>query len=271
MTNNSRFSLQGKTIIVTGGAGFLGRNFCHGLAEFGANVVVADLDLAQCQKVAKELEEKCKVNSLGVCCNVCDSNSVNKMVEQVSLTMKTIDVLVNNAAYRGKSSKDLCALFEEYSLEEWKKMLDVNINGTFLCSQAVGKVMLKQKHGGSIIQISSIYGFLGTDHRIYENSNLDGARFNNPASYSTSKGAIIALTKYLATYWTDKIRVNILSPGGVKKDQPDSFINDYSKRVPMKRMAQPDELIGALVYLASDASNYVTGQNIIVDGGFSSW
>lgn len=269
---NSQLSLTGKTAIVTGALGFLGKFFSAGLAEAGANVVVTDLNREECEKFAVVLEERYKIQSMGISCNVTDPESVKHMTEKVRKNFLNIDILLNNAAYSSKDLDSLCAPFEEYLLETWKRMIDVNVNGVFLCSQAIGSVMVEQGRGGSIILVSSIYGILGTDHRIYEKSNLLKGRTNNPSSYSTTKGAIIAFARYLATYWADKkIRVNTLSPGGVENNQDDAFINEYSNRVPMGRMARPEELIGALIYLASDASSYVTGQNIVVDGGLSAW
>ena len=148
----------------------------------------------------------------------------------------------------------------------------VNIDGMFLVAQPVGKHMIKHGEGGSIIQTSSIYGIMAPDQRIYEGSFYMGRSINTPAVYSTSKAAVIGLTKYLAAYWADKgIRVNTLTPGGVESGQNETFKQRYSARIPLGRMAKPDEMVSALIYLASDASIYVTGQNIIVDGGLSAW
>ncbi len=271
-TDGKRFSLTGKTAIITGALGFLGQYLCRGFAEAGANVVAVDLDNDKCEKFALALGKNYKIKSLGIACNVCDPVSVRLMKEQSCKKFTSIDILINNAAYKSKDPARLHAPFEKYSLQEWKGMMDVNVNGVFLCSQAIGSVMAEQECGGSIIQMSSIYGIMGTDHRIYEGSNRSGNRTNNPASYSASKGAILSLTKYLATYWSRKgVRVNALSPGGIENAQNTEFINEYSKRVPIGRMAKPTELVGALIFLASDESSYVTGQNIVVDGGLTSW
>ena len=150
--------------------------------------------------------------------------------------------------------------------------MSVNIDGMFLVAQAVGKQMVQQGKGGSIIQTASIYGVMGPDQRIYEGSSYLGRPINTPVAYSTSKTAVVGLTKYLATYWADKnIRVNTLTPGGVESGQNDDFKRRYTARIPMGRMAEQDEMAGALIYLASDASSYVTGQNIVVDGGLEAW
>ena len=150
--------------------------------------------------------------------------------------------------------------------------MSVNIDGMFLVAQAVGNQMIEQKTGGSIIQTASIYGLMGADDRIYEGSTYRGKPLNNPAAYAASKGAVLALTRYLATHWAkQKIRVNALVPGGVEGEQNQTFKEKYASRIPMGRMARPDEMTGDLLYLASDASSYVTGQSLIVDGGLNAW
>ncbi len=266
------FELNGKTAVITGAVGILGKHFCKGLAEFGAQVAVVDLDLEKCTAFATELERDYGTPALGVVCDVSDPASVKKMVDQVVARFGAIHVLHNNAASK---SADLDAFFastEEYSLNEWRKVMSVNIDGMFLVAQAVGGQMQKQGTGGSIIQTASIYGLVSSDKRIYEGSFYLGRQISNPAVYSTSKAAVVGLTRYLAANWGDhKIRVNALVPAGVESGQNDTFKARYSARVPMARMAQPDEMVGALVYLASDASSYVTGQCLVVDGGLSAW
>ena len=266
------FELKGKSAIVTGAIGILGQRFCRGLAEFGAQVAVVDLDLDRCTAFAAELERDYGTSALGVACDVSDPNSVANMVDQVLKRFGAIHVLHNNAASK---SADLDAFFastEEYSLAEWRKIMSVNIDGMFLIAQAVGGQMKKQGTGGSIIQTASIYGIVASDKRIYEGSFYLGRQISNPAVYSTSKAAVVGLTRYLAANWGDaRIRVNALVPGGVESGQNDTFKTRYSARVPLARMAQPDEMVGALIYLASDASSYVTGHCLVVDGGLSVW
>lgn len=266
------FSLRGKTAIVTGAVGILGQGFCRGLAEFGAQVAVADLDQERCSKFADELQADYGVPAMGIACDVADPASVKKMVDSVVSRFGSIDVLHNNAASK---SSDLDAFFastEEYSLSEWRKIMAVNVDGLFLVAQAVGKQMQKQETGGSIIQTASIYGIVSSDKRIYEGSFYLGRQISNPAVYSTSKAAVVGLTRYLAANWGDhRIRVNALVPAGVESGQNDTFKARYSARVPLGRMAQATEMVGALVYLASDASSYVTGHCLVVDGGLSAW
>ncbi len=266
------FGLNGKTAVVTGAVGILGQGFCRGLAEFGANIAVVDLDQNRCDQFSTELEQDYGVSAAGIACDVADPSSVAGMVEQVVSRFGAIHVLHNNAASK---STDLDAFFastEEYSLAEWRKIMAVNVDGMFLVAQAVGKQMQKQGIGGSIIQTASIYGIVSSDKRIYEGSFYLGRQISNPAVYSTSKAAVVGLTRYLAANWGDAgIRVNALVPAGVESGQNDTFKSRYSARVPLGRMAKADEMVGALVYLASDASSYVTGHCLVVDGGLSAW
>lgn len=267
-----KFSLKGKKAIVTGGAGILGRHFCKGLADAGADVAVVDINLEEAKKVADKLNSESDTNVKAFYCDLKDENSVSRMVRDVVNTFGEINILHNNAA--GKSS-DLNAFFEsfeDYSLDQWKEIMSTNLDGMFLVAKYVGKQMKKQKKGGSIIQTSSIYGVLGPDNRIYEGSYYLDRQINTPAIYSASKAGVVGLTRYLATYWAKEgIRVNTITPGGVESGQNETFKRNYSNRIPLERMAKADEMVGALIYLASDASSYVTGQNIRVDGGLSAW
>ena len=266
------FDLHGKVAIVTGGLGILGRGFCRGLAEFGAHVAVVDLDGDACAGFAGELEQESGLQAVGVACDVADRESVQGMVAQVVKALGGVHILHNNAASKSASPEAFFAPFEDYSLDEWRNIMAVNIDGMFLVAQAVGRHMIEQGTGGSIIQTSSIYGIRGSDKRIYEGSFYMDRQISNPAVYSTSKAAVVGLTKYLAAYWADQgIRVNTLTPAGVESGQNETFKARYAARVPLGRMARADEVVGALIYLASDASSYVTGQNIVVDGGLSAW
>jgi len=266
------FDLSGKIAVVTGGAGLLGQHFCAGLAESGATVVVVDLQKDKAQEFAKTLSVRYKTQTMGLGCDVSDPESVQAMTEQVVREFSVINILHNNAAGKSDDLDAFFSPFEEYSLDQWRKIMAVNLDGMFLVAQAVGKQMVVQGKGGSIIQTASIYGVMAPDHRIYEGSFYLGRQINTPAVYSASKAAVIGLTKYLATYWADKgIRVNTLTPGGIESGQNDNFNRRYSARIPMNRMAIAQEMVGALLYLASEASSYVTGQNIIVDGGLNAW
>lgn len=272
MTYHTLFGLRGKVAVVTGGAGILGQHFCAGLAEFGAHVAVVDLQAEKAQELAQALSGRYGVKACGYGCDVSDPASVQTMVESVVAEFGEINILHNNAAGKSDDLEAFFAPFEEYSLDQWRKIMAVNLDGMFLVAQAIGKQMVAQGKGGSIIQTASIYGVMAPDHRIYEGSFYLGRQINTPAVYTASKAAVIGLTKHLATYWADKgIRVNTLTPGGTESGQNDEFKQRYSTRIPMGRMAIAQEMVGALLYLASDASSYVTGQNIIVDGGLDCW
>jgi NAD(P)-dependent dehydrogenase (short-subunit alcohol dehydrogenase family) len=265
------FSLANKVVVVTGGAGLLGQVFCQSLVDVGAHVAIVDLDLASAETVAKRINKSDAQRVIAVGSDITSPESVTQMVTNVVKQLGRIDVLVNNAASKGSSLDAFFESFEDYSLKTWREVMSVNIDGLFLVAQAVGKQMKKQG-GGSIIQTSSIYGVVAPDQRIYEGSEYNGRPINTPAVYSASKSAVNGLTNYLATYWaSSKIRVNSLTPGGIASGQNSEFNKKYSNRVPLGRMGEATELVGALIYLASDASSYVTGQNLIVDGGLSAW
>jgi NAD(P)-dependent dehydrogenase (short-subunit alcohol dehydrogenase family) len=271
-TYRELFELKGKTAVVTGGLGILGRRFCRGLAEFGADVAVVDLDGEQAQAYADELARDVGVRAVGVSCDVSSPASVKAMVETVVDRLGGVHILHNNAASKSKDLDAFFAPLEKYSLDEWRRIMSVNIDGMFLVAQAVGGQMVAQGSGGSIIQTASIYGIMASDKRIYEGSFYLGRQIGNPAVYSASKAAVVGLTRYLAAYWADKgVRVNTLTPGGVESGQNETFKQKYAARVPMGRMAQGEEMVGALIYLASDASSYVTGHNLVVDGGLNAW
>jgi NAD(P)-dependent dehydrogenase (short-subunit alcohol dehydrogenase family) len=267
------FDLTGRTAVVTGGAGILGRGFCRVLAEYGANVALVDLKQASADEAATAVAKGLPKDSIfPVGCDVADRDSVARMVDAVAARFGAIHVLHNNAATKTDSLEAFFATFENYDLDTWNEVFSVNVAGMFLVAQAVGRRMVAQGQGGSIIHTASIYGVVAPDQRIYEGSSYLGQRINTPAVYSASKAAVIGLARHLATYWAEhRIRVNVLTPGGIESGQNDTFRNLYSARVPLGRMGAPNELHGALLFLASDASSYVTGQNIIVDGGLACW
>jgi NAD(P)-dependent dehydrogenase (short-subunit alcohol dehydrogenase family) len=260
--------LTGKVAIVTGGAGILGHHFCKGLAAAGAKVAVVDLFADTAVKVAAEIGD----SAAGFGCDVANPASVKACVDAVVARFGGIDILMNNAATKTANVEDFFAPFESYSLGTWREVMSVNIDGMFLMAQAVGKAMLSRGKGGRIIQTASIYGLVGPDSRIYEGSDYLGGPINTPAVYSASKAAVVGLTKWLATHWAkDGIRVNCLVPGGVGSGQNSVFGDLYSSRVPMGRMGEAHEMVGPLLFLASDASSYVTGQVLAADGGWTAW
>ncbi|MDQ7817741.1 MAG: SDR family oxidoreductase [Melioribacteraceae bacterium] len=264
------FDLHNKTAIVTGALGLIGKEHCKALSEAGANVAVADLDETECQKFSKTLSSE----SIGVSLDVTNPDSIKSLRDKILEKFGHIDILVNNAAINDMFENPKVASeqskFENYPLELWQKSIDVNLTGVFLCSQILGSVMAKQK-SGSIINIASTYGITAPDQSLYKKE--DGSQsFFKPPAYSATKGAVIMFTKYLAAYWGNTgVRANTLSPGGVENSQDEFFIQRYSAKTPLGRMAQPNDYKGALIFLASDASIYMTGANLIVDGGWTCW
>ena len=266
------FSLEGKTAVITGGAGVIGNRVAKGMAAQGANVALIDLDVDKATADAAALEEDFGVRALGVACDVADQASIDSMIETVSRDLGPITVLHNNAATKSDDLEAFFAPVEDYSLETWREIMTVNLDGMFLMAKTVGKHMIGHGQGGSIIQTSSTYGVVGPDPRIYEGSEYLGVTINTPPPYAASKAAVVGLTRYLATVWATKgIRVNTLVPGGVESGQNETFQNLYGSRTPLGRMADRDEMVGAVVYLASDASSYMTGQMMVVDGGWTAW
>jgi NAD(P)-dependent dehydrogenase (short-subunit alcohol dehydrogenase family) len=268
------FSLDGRVAIVTGATGLLGKQHCYALAEAGANVVVADLSTAPSGQLAEEITEQTGRKTLVVSVDVTDIQAVRQMRDAVLREFGHIDVLVNNAAINDKFENATLApelsKFEHYPLELWQKSLDVNVTGTFLCAQVIGTEMAK-RHKGSIINIASTYGIVAPDQSIYRLP--DGSqRFYKSAAYPVTKGAVLSFTRFLAAYWgSSGVRVNALSPGGVENSQDEYFVESYASRTPLGRMANPRDYRGAIIFLASDASAYMTGANLVVDGGWTAW
>lgn len=267
-----KFSLQGQTALVTGGAGLLGRQFCRTLAEAGAHVVAADLDEQAARTVAEDLRRQGYAAS-GVQVDVTRPESTRQMVAAALSATGRLDVLVCSAAMDPKFDPGHAGqhrnTFEDYPLPAWQQALDVNLTGLFLSTQAAVKPMLEQNHG-SIILICSTYGLAGPDQRIYQREGQP--QQYKPVFYSVTKAGVLGLTRYLATYYAGKnIRTNALTPGGVFNNHDEVFTRNYSARTVIGRMAHPDEMNGALLFLASEASTYMTGANLVVDGGWTAW
>jgi NAD(P)-dependent dehydrogenase (short-subunit alcohol dehydrogenase family) len=262
------FSLAGKTAVVTGAVGLLGRHHCEALAEAGAQVVAADLDEKAVISFAGELGAE----HMGIGLNVADPASVQEARRRILDRYERIDILVNNAAINDKFEDPVLgsrqSMFEHYPLEMWDMSWKVNVSGVFLCSQILGGVMAEQG-GGSIINIASTYGIVAPDQSIYRNEAGEQTFYKSPA-YPVTKSAVIGFTKFLASYWGPMgVRVNTLSPGGVENSQDEYFKQNYSNRTLLGRMAAPVDYKGAIVFLASDASAYMTGANLVVDGGWT--
>ena len=262
--------LEGKVAVVTGALGLLGREHCRALADAGARVVLTDIDGAACARVAKEFGN----GALGLGADITSEASVKSVRDQVLAAAGRIDVLVNNAAINDKFEDPAKAAeqsrFEAYPVALFRQSLEVNVTGTFLCAQVLGTEMARAGQG-SIINVSSTYGLVAPDQSLYRKP--DGTQaFWKTAAYPTTKGAVLAFTRFLAAYWGPAgVRVNALCPGGVEAGQDAWFVEAYARRTPLGRMARPDDYRGAVVFLASDASRYMTGTALVVDGGFTAW
>jgi NAD(P)-dependent dehydrogenase (short-subunit alcohol dehydrogenase family) len=266
---NSLFSLKNRTAVLTGSAGRLGKRFAEVLSSAGANVILVDIDILNNKKLEQELIKKFHTKAISLNLDISNQNDMKKLINLVLSKYKKIDILINNAHFVSRTHPKRDAPFEEYPLDLWDKTITINMRGLFLCCQEIGKVMSEQKKG-VIVNISSIYGVVGADQRIYGKSRL-----NSPAFYAATKGAMVNLTRYLAAYWhRQNIRVNTLTLGGVfdeKLHKDKNFVKNYSEKTMLGRMAKPEDYEGPLLFLASDASSYVTGTNLIVDGGWTAW
>jgi NAD(P)-dependent dehydrogenase (short-subunit alcohol dehydrogenase family) len=275
MKIQDKFDLKGRAAVVTGGAGLLGVEFCKTLAEAGATVAVVDINATAAQKVAGQLIQD-GYQAKGFMADITKPGSVEALVAAVILEFGQIDILVNSAALDPKFDPDAVekgitpGSFEDYPLDQWNTALNVNLTGMFLVTQACVKPMLANGRKGSIINICSTYGLNGPDQRIYVK---DGKRVAyKPVYYTVTKAGVMGFTKYLAAYYAEtEIRVNALTPGGVFNNHEDYFVRNYSAKTILGRMAHGDEMNGALLFLASDASSYMTGNNVIVDGGWTAW
>jgi NAD(P)-dependent dehydrogenase (short-subunit alcohol dehydrogenase family) len=269
------FDLTGRVAILTGGAGLLGRQYSRTLAEAGAKVLIADLDADRAAEAAEATMRETGGEAVGLLVDVTSSSDVGRMVGVARERWERIDILINNAAVDPKFDAGVADqqanTFEDYPLALWQKSLEVNLTGAFLCSQAVGRVMMTARRG-VVVNISSTYGIVAPDQRLYCRDGEEQQRLFKPAAYAVTKAGIAHLTRYLATYWAKyNIRVNTLSPHGVFQAQDEQFVRRYSERSPMRRMARPDEMNGPLLFLVSDASSYMTGANLVVDGGWTAW
>ena len=246
--------------MITGAAGQLGRKYCQAFADAGAVVLVSDVELAACEKILAHLPGGAEKH-FALRCDVSDPASVERAFAEIKKRFGTLDVLINNAGIA------VFGPFENRKFDDFMNVFLVNAGGTFLCTRAASWLMRESKTTGAIINIGSIYGVVSSDPRIY----TDTPRYNSEC-YSGSKAAVIQMTKYFAVHLAPYgIRVNSISPGGVFNSQGDDFVRNYSQRTPLGRMATEDELTATALFLASDGASYITGQNIIVDGGWTAW
>lgn len=261
-----QMSLSGRTALVTGAGGAIGTVFCAALTELGASVVAVDRDELALERMSAGLKLAPNASVDLKVCDLEDETQRRVMVDQVLQKHPSLDVLLNNAAFVGISTLQGWATpFAEQSIDTWRRAMEVNLTAAFHLCQAFAPALSAQRRG-SIINIGSIYAESGPDWRLYE-----GTKMGNPAGYAASKAGLLQLTRWLSTTLAPDVRVNSICPGGVFRDQATGFVKRYEERTPMARMATEQDMVGALVYLATDLSSYVTGQNIRVDGGWSVW
>lgn len=276
MTTREQFDLNGRIAVITGGAGLLGPEHAIALAQAGATAVITDVDGAAAEKTALRLgQEPGSAQFVGLAMDVTDPVSIQRTRDILLQRFGKIDILVNNAAIDPKVNADSLvetSRLEHFPLEQWEFQIRVGLTGAMLCSQVFGGWMAANT-GGVILNIASDLSVFAPDQRIYRKDGLPDERQPvKPVTYSVIKTGLIGLTRYLATYWADKnVRVNALSPGGVYVNQPETFVKKLVNLIPLGRMARRDEYCGTVQFLCSDASSYMTGQNIVVDGGRSVW
>lgn len=257
------FRLDGKTIAMTGAAGILGQAAVAAFRAAGARVCALDRTQADLDRLGADGDTLLKIPT-----DVSDRASVRAAADRLAATWGPADVLFNNAATK---SENFFAPFEEFPLEDWNAVMAVNLTGAMLCAQAFGAPMARRGRG-AIVNTLSIYGIVAPDQRIYEGSEYLGRPINTPAIYSASKAGLWGLTKYLASYWGGQgVRCNAITPGGVFSGQNETFVRNYSEHVPLGRMASQQDIVNGMVFLASDASSYLNGHNLVVDGGWTVW
>ena len=259
-------SLVGRRALITGSAGFLGRTFADTLADLGADLILIDRPGSELTKLSDALKSQYDVKVNSFSCDFENSDSRIELINKIKKLGISLDILINNAAFVGSTNLDgWNTIFEKQTIDTWRKAFEINLTSAFELSQGL-LPLLKQSPNASIINIASIYGTLGPDWSLYTNTNMA-----NPAAYSVSKGGLIQLTKWLSTTLAPEVRVNSISPGGIFRNQHQDFVERYSRKTPMARMANEEDFRGVIGFLASDLSSYVTGQNICIDGGWSAW
>ena len=274
----SKFDLEGKTALITGASGLLGQEHAYALLESGATVVLTDISI-EGLKLAKEKLSKSFCNNLIITetMNVTSKENIHLVSNRLIEQNIRVDILVNNAAIDPKVTKDIglkeTSRFENFNIDEWNMQLNVGLTGAFLCSQTFGSLMSSDSLGGVILNIASDLSVFSPDQRIYRRDGIpENEQPVKPVTYSVVKTGLIGLTRYLATYWSNNgVRCNALSPGGVMNGQDDLFTEKLIDLIPLNRMANKDEYRSTVQFLCSDASSYMNGQNIVVDGGRSVW
>ncbi|MCW8901342.1 MAG: SDR family oxidoreductase [Gammaproteobacteria bacterium] len=272
----SLFRLDGKVIVVTGAAGLLGSKHAEAIAAYGGIPVLLDLSKNTVEEQASQLSERYNVNALGFAIDITDESQVERNAEWLFDNYGKIDGLVNNAANNPKveeSSEKNFSRLENFPLDIWNQDVAVGLTGAFLCAKHYGAKISKNSLGGSIVNISSDLGLIAPDQHLYMKEGLDEEfQAVKPVTYSVVKTGLIGLTRYLATYWADKgVRCNAMCPGGVENGQPEEFLKKVNAKIPMGRLAQPNDYQGILIWMLSNASSYLNGSIIPIDGGRTTW
>lgn len=259
-------SLRGRVALITGGAGNLGYAMAESLAEARCSIILLDIDAKKTNKRAAALAKKYKLRCTAIIADLTNENAISFVPVEIMQKTKRLDILINCAALVGTSNlKGWAVPFAQQDLNTWRLALEVNLTSTFALVQACYPLLMRSKNG-SIINIASIYGVLGPDMGLYA-----GTGMGNPAAYAASKGGLVQLTRWLATTLAPSVRVNSISIGGVFRNHKEPFLSRYVSKTPLQRMATNNDIKGAALFLASDLSQYVTGHNLMVDGGFSAW
>jgi len=265
-TLKQMMDLSGRVGVVTGGGGHIGSEAALALAELGADVAVVDVNGPRATATAENITRDFDVRAVAMEVDLSNEKAVRALPDKIVGALGRLDILVNNAAFVGTSKlKGWAVPFEEQELDAWRAALEVNLTAVFALVQSATP-SLRESGNGSVINVGSIYGLLGPDFRLYE-----GTEMGNPAAYGASKGGLLQLTRWLSTALAPNVRVNAITPGGVWRNQPDTFVARYIENTPLGRMASEEDMKGAVAFLASDLSAYVTGENLIVDGGWSAW
>lgn len=258
--------IKGRTCLITGASGHVGQALTFAFAEMDCNLILLDHPNSNLSEFKNKLTEKFQNKVFSISCDLESSKDIEKIGPFIEDRFNSLDILINNAAFVGSSNLEGWATsLENQSLDTWRRAIEVNLTASFQIIQN-NKKLLEKSSNASIINVGSIYGIYGPDLSIYENTKL-----NNPAAYSVSKAGLLQLTRWMSTVLAPKIRVNSISPGGIFRNQPEEFVKRYVEKTPLKRMGSESDIVGAAIYLSTNLSSWVTGQNIIVDGGWGIW
>ncbi|NBY13404.1 MAG: SDR family oxidoreductase [Betaproteobacteria bacterium] len=265
-TLSSLMDLRGRVAVITGGAGHLGRAMADTLAELGASICLVDRNAEALEAATADFGERWQVNAVGIAVDLEQESQRATLPARVVERLGNADILVNNAGFVGDSKlQGWVVPFEEQRIDTWRRAMEVNVTAAFHLSQLFAP-QLKVAGRGSIVNVSSIYGVVGPDMGLYE-----GTTMGNPAAYAVSKGGVLQMTRWLSTVLAPAVRVNCITPGGIARGQPAAFVERYERRTPLGRMGREEDFKGAIAYFASDLSAWVTGENLMVDGGWTAW